>query len=148
MPIKRAITGACLLSLLAGWPVFGADTRFDGHFWRQSAPQTRQLFIYSFVSGIVQGQDRVARQLLMKAGGEGFRPECHESVSLNINRLETELAQLDRNLFIATLDAFYEIKRNRPLELKWALLVVLQQLQGASPSDLEHYIETLKQEGL
>lgn len=145
MPIKRIITGACLLFLLAAWPLHGADTRFDGHFWRASDFQTRQLFVYSFVSGIVQGQDRVARQLLAKDGG-GFRPECHKAVSRNINQLETELAQLERNLFISTLDAFYAVKRNRPLELKWALLVVMQQLKGTSPADLDRYIETLKQE--
>ena len=50
MPINRIFTGACLLGLLACWPVFGAQTRFDGHFWRESDLQTRQLFIYSFVS--------------------------------------------------------------------------------------------------
>ena len=144
MPIKRIIIGAGLLCLFAGWPLHGADTRFDGHFWRASDVQTRQLFIYSFVSGIVQGQDRVARQLLAKDGG-GFRPECHKAVSRNINQLETELAQLDRNLFISTLDAFYAVKRNRPLELKWALLVVMQQLKGMTPVDLDRYIETLKE---
>jgi hypothetical protein len=146
MPINRIFTGACLLGLLACWPVFGAQTRFDGHLWRESDLQTRQLFIYSFVSGIVQGQDRVARQLLV-TGGEGFRPECHKAVSQNINRLETEMGQFDRNLFINALDAFYERKKNRPLELKWALLVVMQQLKGTSPADLDRYIEMLKQEG-
>ena len=145
MPIKRIITGACLLGLLAGWPLNAADIRFDGHFWRASDFQTRQFFVYSFVSGIVQGQDRVARQLLTKDGG-GFRPECHQAVSRNINQLEAELSQLDRTRFISTLDAFYAVKRNRPLELKWALLVVMQQLKGMSPADLDRYIETLKPE--
>ena len=134
MLIKRIITGAWLLGLLAGGPAFGADTRFDGHFWRASDLQTRQLIIYSFVSGIVQGQDRVAQQLLIMEGG-GFRPECHQAVSQNINRLENELAQLDRSQFISTLDAFYEIKSNRKLELKWALLALMQQLKGTAPPD-------------
>lgn len=146
MPIKRVFVAVCLLSLLAGGPAFGTDTRFDGHFWRQSDPQTRQLFIYSFMNGIVQGQDRVVRRLLMKSGRGDFRPECHKAVSQNANRLETELAQLDRNQFMRTVDAFYDVPKNRPLELKWAVLAVMQQLKGTSASDLERYIETLKQE--
>jgi hypothetical protein len=146
MPIKRIITGVCLLSLLAGWPVCGADTRFDGHFWRASDLPTRQLFIYSFMSGVVQGQDRVARQLLMK-DGEGFRPECHQAVSQNINHLENELTQLNRDLFIRSLDAFYAEQQNRVLELKWALLVVFQQLKGKVPADMNRPIRTVKPKG-
>ena len=134
MPIKPIITGACLLGLLTGGPVWGADTRFDGHFWRASNPQTRQLLIYSFVSGIVQGQDRVAQQLLAKEGA-GFRPECHQAVSQNINRLETELVRLDRTQFINNLDTFYDVKQNQKLELKWALLKVMQQMRSTALSN-------------
>lgn len=146
MPIQHAVVATCLACLLAAPPAFGAADRFDGHFWRQSDQRTRQLVIYSFMSGVVQGQDRVARRLLMKSGGEGFRPECHKAVSKNVNRLETELTQLDRSQFMHALDAFYELKKNRPLELKWAIMVVMQQLKGASLSDLERRIEALKQQ--
>ena len=103
-----------------------------------------RLFVYGFVGGIVQGQDRVAQQLLLKARAGTFRPECHQAVSKNANRLETEMTQMDRHLFIGALDAFYAVPSNRPLELKWAVLVVMQQLKGISPGDIDRYIEDLK----
>ena len=146
MPILRAIAVVCLLCLLAGPPLSRAEARFDGHFWCQTDDQTRSLFVYSFMSGVIQGQDRVARRLLMPAGQGEFRPECHKAVSKNANRLEAELTRLDRRQFISALHAFYDVPSNRSLELKWAVLVVMQQLKGNSSTDLERYIETLKQQ--
>ena len=145
MRIDHAFVAAMLFCLLAGYQTAHAEApRFDGQFWRQSDLRTRQLFVYGFISGVVQGQDRVARQLLLKARGGEFRPECHKAVSKNANRLETEMSQMDRGLFIGALDAFYAVPSNRPLELKWAVLVVMQELKGTSPSDIEGYIEELK----
>jgi hypothetical protein len=141
MPINRALVAACIACLLIGMPASGAATRFDGHFWRQSDPSTRQLFVYSFLNGIVQGQDRVARKLLMTSGGGSFRPECHEAVSKNINRLETGLGKLNRGQFMNALDAFYEVRSNRAVELKWAVLVILQQLEGAPAVENEREAE-------
>ncbi len=144
MRIHHALAAACLLSLLAANPVFGDDTRFDGHFWRNSDARTRQLFVYSFMNGVIQGQDRVARRLMLHSREGEFRPECHKAVSKNANRLEAELTKLDRRGFIDALDAFYDLPPNRELDLKWAVLVVMQQLKGTSPSDIERYIDKLK----
>jgi hypothetical protein len=113
-------------------PASGADTRFDGHFWRQSDPSTRQLFVYSFLSGVVQGQDRVARRLMMTSSGGSFRPECHKAVSKSIDRLETGLGKLNRVQFMNALDAFYEVRSNRAVELKWAVQVIVLQMEGAA----------------
>ena len=146
MRINQALAAACLLGLLTAGPVCGDDTRFDGHFWRQSDARTRQLFVYSFMSGVIQGQDRVARRLMMQSSEGAFRPECHRAVSKNANRLEAEMTKLDRHLFIDALDAFYDLPPNRELDLKWAVLVVMQQLKGTSPADIERYIETLKRQ--
>ncbi|MBL0713466.1 MAG: hypothetical protein JJV98_07165 [Desulfosarcina sp.] len=146
MSWKHVIVTACLLCLPAGRPALGAEARFDGNFWRQSNQETRQLFVYGFMSGVVQGQDRVASRLLMKAAGGDFRPECHKAVSKNANVLESELALLDRAQFMAAMDAFYGLKKNRPLELKWAVLVVMQQLKGTPRKDLQRYIEQLRQQ--
>ncbi len=144
MRIHHALAAACLLGLLTANPVFGDDTRFDGHFWRNSDARTRQLFVYSFMNGIIQGQDRVARRLVLQSSEGAFRPECHRAVSKNANRLEAELGKLDRRGFIDALDAFYALPANRELDLKWAVLVVMQQLKGTSPADIERYIEELK----
>ncbi len=146
MPIKRSLLTASLSCLLALLPAFGAEPRFDGHFWRQADPQTRQMFIYSFMSGVVQGQDRVAARLLVKTDAGDFRPECHQAVAKNVNVLETELTRLDRSQFMSALDAFYDLKKNSALELKWAVLVVMQQLQGAPRGDLEDFIEELRRQ--
>ena len=146
MRINHAVTAALLIGLLAGnLPAYAEDKRFDGQFWRQSDATTRRLFVYGFMRGVVQGQDRVARQLLLKARTGEFRPECHQAVSRNANRLETEMTQMDRHLFIGALDAFYAIPSNRALELKWAVLVVMQQLKGTATEDIERTIEELKQ---
>ncbi len=146
MRIPHAIAAALFLGLLAGsLPVHAENQRFDGEFWRQSDATTRRLFVYGFVSGVVQGQDRVARHLLLKARAGTFRPECHQAVSKNANRLEAEMTRIDRQLFMRAVDAFYAVPSNRPLELKWAVLVVMQQLKGTSPEDIEAYIQDLKQ---
>ena len=146
MPFKRALVAASLSCLLALLPAFGAEPRFDGHFWHQADPQTRQFFIYSFMSGVVQGQDRVAARLLIKTDAGDFRPECHQAVAKNVNGLETELARLERSQFMSALDAFYDLKKNSALELKWAVLVVMQQLQGTPQSDIEEFIEELRRQ--
>jgi hypothetical protein len=122
-------------------PASGADTRFDGHFWRQSDPSTRELFVYSFLSGVVQGQDRVARRLLMTSSGGGFRPECHEAVSKSIDRLETGLGKLNRAEFMNALDVFYEIRSNRAVQLKWAVQVIVLQMEGAPAAANGHNTE-------
>ncbi len=144
MRIHHTLAAACLLGLLAALPVIGDDTRFDGHFWRNSDAQTRQLFVYSFMSGVIQGQDRVARRLMIQSSKGEFRPECHRAVSKNANRLEAEMTKLDRGRFIDALDAFYDRPANREIDLKWAVLIVMQQLKGTNPSDIERYIEELK----
>ena len=146
MPIKRSLVAASLSCLLALLPAFGAESRFDGHFWRQADPQTRHFFVYSFMSGVVQGQDRVAARLLIKSDAGDFRPECHQAVAKNVNVLERELMRLDRAQFMSAMDAFYGLKQNRALELKWAVLVVMQQLKGSPPSDLENFIEGLRRQ--
>ena len=96
MPIKQALMTAWIVCLLHGVPASGADTRFDGHFWRQADLQTRHFFVYSFMSGVVQGQDRVAARLLIKSDAGEFRPECHQAVAKNVNVLERELTRLAR----------------------------------------------------
>ncbi len=146
MPIKRSLVAASLSCLLALLPAFGAESRFDGHFWRQADPQTQHFFVYSFMSGVVQGQDRVAARLLIKSDAGDFRPECHQAVAKNVNVLERELMRLDRAQFMSAMDAFYGLKKNRALELKWAVLVVMQQLKGSPPSDLENFIEGLRRQ--
>ncbi len=144
MRILHAFAAVLLFCHLSGYPpALAKDLRFDGQFWRQSDATTRRLFVYGFISGIVQGQDRVARQLLLQAGDGEFRPECHRAVSKNANRLETEMTRMDRRQFIRALDAFYAVPANLPLELKWAVLVVMQQLKGTSSKDIERYIEEL-----
>ncbi len=146
MRIRHVLAVACLFSFLAGGlPAFGDETRFNGHFWQRSDASTRRLFVYSFMSGVIVGQDRVARRLLMPSGQGEFRPECHKAVSKNANRLEAELSRLDRRRFILALDAFYDQPANQPLELKWAVIMVMQQLKGTSPADIDRYIEELKQ---
>ena len=146
MPIKRTLMAAGLSYLLICFSAFGAEPRFDGHFWRQSDPSTRRFFVYSFMCGVIQGQDRVASRLLIKSDRGDFRPECHQAVAKNANALETELTRLDRDQFMTALDAFYGPEKNRDLELKWAVLVVMQQLQGRPPGDLEDFIEALRQQ--
>ena len=145
MPIKRALVAASSVWFLALIPAFGAELVYDGYFWRQSDAQTKQFFIYSFMSGVVQGQDRVAARLLIKAGAGDFRPECHQAVTKNVNVLENELSRLDRAQFMAAMDAFYDHKKNMRLEIKWAVLVVIQQLKGTPHSDLEALIQELRQ---
>jgi hypothetical protein len=137
MRCPHTLIAICLLILLTAPSVHGADSRFDGHFWRQSDPSTRQFFVYSFMSGIVQGQDRVARRLLASSSGRGFRPECHRAVSHNVNRLEAGLARIEQQRFVEALDLFYAEKANRSVALKWAAQVVIQQLDAQSGAERE-----------
>ena len=84
--------------------------------------------------------------MLIKTDAGDFRPKCHQAVAQNVNVLETELTRLDRSQFMSALDAFYDLKKNSALELKWAVLVVMQQLQGAPRGDLEDFIEELRRQ--
>ena len=146
MSITHALAAATLCCVMALTPAFGAEPPFDGYFWRQSDLPTKRFFTYSFMIGVVQGQDRVAARLLIRADDGDFRPECHQAVSKNVNVLEKELTRLDQTQFITAMDAFYGLKKNRPLEIKWAVLVVMQQLQGKPQSDLEAFIENLQRQ--
>jgi len=121
-----------LLAGTAAWPANTA-TPFDGHGWREASVARKQLYIEAFLSGVVLGQDRVARHLLLSKDGPDFHPECHPVVVKAINAMETQLERLDPAQLITALDAFYESEANLQLPLRWAIVAVLQQVQDAFP---------------
>lgn len=134
----------CILLVGNAAGLWAAAPNFDGRDWRQADAQFKQLYVQGFLSGVVAGQDRLTRQFLMPQSGPDFRPECHPAVVKAANALESQLARMDPARFIAALDAFYEREENRKQPLKWTVLLLMQQIQGAPAEALEQYIESLR----
>ena len=122
------VAAGILLAASTAWSETAAP-HFNGHDWRSAGLALKQLYVAGFLSGVVLGQDRVARRLLLSNGGPDFHPECQPVVVKAINAMEAQLERLDPAQLVAALDTFYEREENRPLPLRWAVVKVLQEVQ-------------------
>ena len=126
-----------LATLTASSAILPADTDFDGHFWETCPPQVKQFYVQGVLSGILLGQDRVVRYGLPDNGTSKLSPACHRAIVGVVNALERQIGRWDHNRLVGALDAFYRKPENRSLGLQWAVMVVMLEMHGAPPEDIQ-----------
>jgi len=115
----------------------GANTNYDGHYWRKCSTEEKLLFIHGVMSGVLLGQDRVIRYGQADKGAKALSPECQHAVVGVVNTLERQIGRWNRNGLLEALDAFYDDSDHLGLDLKWAVMVAMAQLQGAAPENVQ-----------
>lgn len=115
----------------------GASAPYDGHYWQRCSTEEKLLFVHGVMNGVLLGQDRVVRYGQADRGAKSMAPDCQRAVVGIVNTLERQIEQWDRKRFLEALDAFYEDPNHRDLNLRWAVMVVMLKLQGASPEDVQ-----------
>jgi len=115
----------------------GADIVYDGHYWRKCSVEEKRLFIHGVMVGVLLGQDRVIRYGQADRGAKALSPACQHAVVGVVNTLERQIEKWDRNGVLRALDAFYDDSGHLDLNLKWAVMVAMAQLQGAAPENVQ-----------
>jgi hypothetical protein len=113
-----------------------ADTVFDGHYWRKCSVEEKRLFVHGVMNGILLGQDRVVRYGQADRGAKALAPECQRAVVGVVNTLEKQIGKWDRKLLLEALDTFYDDPDHLDLNLRWAVMVVMQMQHSAAPEDV------------
>jgi len=114
-----------------------AETIYDGSYWRSSPLEVKRLYVQGVVGGVLLGQDRVVRYGLPDEGTQAVAPECHRAVVRIVNTLERQIENWDYNKMVEALDAFYSDPAHRALHIRWAVMVVMLEMQGASPEEIK-----------
>ncbi len=114
-----------------------ASTPYDGHYWQRCSTEEKLLFVHGVMSGVLLGQDRVVRYGQADRGAKAMAPDCQRAVVSVVNALERQIERWDRKRFLEALDAFYKDPNHLDLDLRWAVMVVMLKLQGASPEDVQ-----------
>jgi len=121
----------------------GADNGFDGHYWRESPVEIKHLFVHGVMSGVLLGQDRVVRYGLADQSTQSVDPQCQRAVVGVVNTLERQIENWDRDRFLEALDAFYSDPDHLDLNVRWAVMVVMLELHGAAPEDIQKAIRQI-----
>ena len=124
-----------------------ADTAFDGHYWRKCSTDEKRLFVHGVMNGILLGQDRVVRYGQADQGAKTLAPECQRAVVGIANVLERQIGKWDRQRFLEALVIFYKDSEHLDLNLRWAVMVVMQKLQGAAPDEVQNVIRPVPDPG-
>ena len=112
-----------------------AATTFDGHYWQRCSADEKRLFVHGVMNGILLGQDRVVRYGQADQGAKALVPECQRAVVSVVNVLERQIGKWDRQHFLEALDTFYRDPDHLDLDLRWAVMVVMQKFSGTAPED-------------
>ena len=142
--VKNKVFLAILIIFSLVTIAYGSETNFDGKFWRQSDRTTKELFTYGVMGGIELGQDRVISTVMQDMTNQIIGSKCFQSVTKNVDSLESDLKNITAEQIIAGIDQFYSDSRNRTVRVKWGFLVVMQQLKGTPREDIEKFIEHVR----
>jgi len=121
----------------------GADNGYDGHYWRKCPAEIKHLFVHGVMSGVLLGQDRVIRYGLEDQSTQTVDPQCQRTVVGLVNSLERQIETWDRNRFVEALDSFYKDPDHLDLNVRWAVMVVMLELHGAAPEDVQNAIRQI-----
>ena len=123
----------------------GADeVRFDGNFWNKSDRTVKEFFISGVLGGIIAGQDRVTASAMEGVEKGQVDMKCFAAISSLRNSLEADLEKIKVGQIVDGIDAFYSDSKNRSIKVKWAYLVVRQQIKGASEEEIKKFIESVR----
>lgn len=124
--------------------VHANEVRFDGNFWKKCNETTRELFARGVLGGMTLGHDRVLGSMMFEVGNPNYNAKCFEKVSNLHKSLEVGIKKIGAEQIVDGIDEFYSDFRNRSIVIKWAFLVVMQQIDGKPEKDINEYIEYLR----
>lgn len=134
--IAKILTVAVVAVLGLSAPALPAEeTVFDGAFWRACSHDVKRFYIQGALSGVMLGQDRVIRRGQPGPSAAPLPPECRRPLVRLVNALEREIERRDPEQLIEALDTFYDVPANRPLGVRWALIAVFGEDDGAAEGD-------------
>ena len=141
---RKALTIAMVtLTFSIAATVGEAESLYNGHYWRKCPTEEKFLFAHAVMSGVLLGQDRVIRYGQADRGAKAVPPECQRAVVGVVNALERQIERWDRNRFLEAMDGFYDDPDHLDLDLRWAVMVVMMKLQGASPEDVQDAVRQI-----
>ena len=124
----------------------GADEiRFDGNFWKNSDQTTKEFFVSGVLGGIFAGQDRVMASAMEDVEKGKIDMKCFAAISSLKSSLEADMKKIKVGQIVDGIDEFYSDFKNRSIKVKWAYLVVMQQIKGTSEEETKKFIESVRQ---
>jgi hypothetical protein len=144
MVMKKLILVAIII--LGTVAYVGADEiRFDGNFWNKSDKTVKEFFISGILGGIIAGQDRVTASAMEGVEKGQVDMKCFAAISSLKNSLEADMGKIEVEQIVDGIDAFYSDLKNRSIKVKWAFLVVWQQIKGTPEEEIKKFIESVRQ---
>lgn len=133
--------------IIMGTVAYGAadEIRFDGNFWNKSDRIVKDFFISGILGGIIAGQDRVTASAMEGVEKGQVDLKCFAAVSSLKNSLEADMEKLEAGQIVDNMDEFFSDSKNRSIKVKWAYLVVMQQIKGTSEEEIKKFIESIRQ---
>ena len=123
----------------------GADEiRFDGNFWNKSDGTVKEFFISGILGGIIAGQDRVMASAMEGVENGQIDMKCFAAMSSLKNSLEADMEKIEVGQIVDGMDEFFSDFKNRSIKVKWAYLVVRQQIKGTSEEEIKNFIESVR----
>ena len=132
--------------IILGTVAYGAadEIRFDGNFWNKSDRTVKDFFVSGILGGIIAGQDRVTASAMEGVEKGQVDIKCFAAISSLKNSLEADLEKIEVGQIVDSMDDFFSDSKNRPIKVKWAFLVVMQQIKGTSEAEIRKFIESIK----
>jgi len=143
MTTKKMILAVLVIFVSTAY-AHATGVRFDGNFWKKCNKTTKEFFARGVLGGMTLGHDRVLGSMMFEVGKPNFNEKCLEKVSNLHKSLEVELKKIGAEQIVDGIDEFYSDFRNRSIVIKWAFLVVMQQIDGKPEKDINEYIEYLR----
>jgi hypothetical protein len=132
--------------MMMGTVAYGAadDIRFDGDFWNKSDRTVKQFFISGILGGIIAGQDRVMASAMEGVENGQIDMKCFAAISSLKSLLEADMEKIEVGQIVDGMDEFFSDFKNKSIKVKWAYLVVRQQIKGTSEEEIKKFIESIR----
>ena len=82
--------------------------------------------------------------MMFEMGKPNYNAECFKTVYSLHKSLEVRIKKIDAEQLLDGIDEFYSDFRNRSIDIKWAFLVVMQQIAGKPEKDINQFIEYIR----
>lgn len=134
-----------VLIILGTVAYVGADEiGFDGNFWNENDRTVKEFFVSGILGGIIAGQDRVMASAMEGVEKGQIEIKCFGAISSLKNSLESDMEKIKAGQIVDNMDVFYSDFKNRSIKIRWAFLVVWQQIRGTSEEEIKIFIESIR----
>jgi hypothetical protein len=124
----------------------GEHTRRDGNWWVAESDLSKSTYVLGMFDGTTLGRDFAVRKYSQKY--EDYAKLSNETTTILNAFTETEqllMSNVTVGQVVAGLDDFYKDYKNRKIESVYAVEVVLEGAAGMSKTDLDKWVEGLRQ---